>query len=165
MLGDREASPRVHLLAGLNGAGKTTYARRLEAELPGVRFTLDEWMLRLYSFRYDDPAYPALAEVCRGLIWDTARQVLAAGVDVILDWNLWSRARRQRWTSLAIEHGYVPVLHYIRVPVETAIGRAERRAAQGTVSAHALDAAGVRHLWSIFEEPAEEENLELRIVD
>ncbi|MDN5726533.1 MAG: ATP-binding protein [Propionibacteriales bacterium] len=36
------AASTVHLLCGLNGAGKTTHARRLEAELPAVRFTLDE---------------------------------------------------------------------------------------------------------------------------
>ncbi|NJC23977.1 putative kinase [Arthrobacter pigmenti] len=41
-------NPRVHLLCGLNGAGKTTYARQLEHELPAVRFSLDEWMLHLF---------------------------------------------------------------------------------------------------------------------
>lgn len=40
--------PTVHLLCGLPGAGKTTLARRLEAGLPAIRFSLDEWMLRLY---------------------------------------------------------------------------------------------------------------------
>ena len=49
-------------------------------------------MLRLYQLRYDNPHYPARAETCKDLIWDTARQVLRAGVDVVLDWNQWSRA-------------------------------------------------------------------------
>ncbi|WP_460532347.1 AAA family ATPase [Flindersiella endophytica] len=39
-------SARVHLLCGLVGAGKTTCARRLAADLPAVRFSPDEWMLR-----------------------------------------------------------------------------------------------------------------------
>jgi predicted kinase len=43
MSGNLPFAPRVHLLAGLNGAGKTTFARQLEADLPAVRFTLDEW--------------------------------------------------------------------------------------------------------------------------
>jgi predicted kinase len=85
----------VHLLAGLNGAGKSTHARRLERACPAVRFTLDEWMLRLHQVCYNDPRYPALAERCKDLIWDTALQVLATGTDVVLDWNQWSRARRQ----------------------------------------------------------------------
>ena len=93
MPGNRTRTPRVHLLAGLNGAGKTTCARRLEADLPAVRFTLDEWMLRLHELRYDDPTYPELAESCKSLTWDTVLQVLRARVDVVLDWNQWSRKR------------------------------------------------------------------------
>jgi predicted kinase len=58
MSGNLPFAPRVHLLAGLNGAGKTTFARHLEADLPAVRFTLDEWLLRLHGLRYDDPRYP-----------------------------------------------------------------------------------------------------------
>lgn len=161
---DSEDLPRVHLLARLSGSGKTTYARKLALELPGVRFTLDEWMLRLHGLSYDDPRYPALAQTCKSLIWDTAQQVLTTGVDVILDWNQWSRARRSEWGSRATEQGYRPVIHYIRVPVETAIARVEHRTAQELSTAHALDAAGVRHLRAIFEEPTSDENLDLRIV-
>ena len=98
-------------------------ARQLEADLPAVRFTLDEWLLRLNDLRYDDPRYPALADSCKSLIWDTACQVMRAGVDVLLDWNQWSRARL-----------------------------------------HALDAAAVRHLASIFEEPAEDEGMRMQII-
>ncbi|MBZ2197071.1 AAA family ATPase [Occultella gossypii] len=39
---------RVHLLYGLAGSGKSTLARALAADGRAVRFTLDEWMLRLY---------------------------------------------------------------------------------------------------------------------
>ena len=60
--------PTVHLLCGLNGAGKTTYAKRLARHITAVRFTLDEWMLRLYSRRYDEPEYATQAEVCKALI-------------------------------------------------------------------------------------------------
>lgn len=55
---------QIHLLAGLNGAGKTTFARHLEATIPAVRFSLDEWMLRLYGLSVDDPqfrSWPRLA--------------------------------------------------------------------------------------------------------
>ncbi len=164
MPGYRTRTPRVHLLAGLNGAGKTTYARRLEADLPAVRFTLDEWMLRLHELRYDDPIYPELAESCKSLIWDTALQVLRARVDVVLDWNQWSRKRRREWATRAIQAGFEPVLHYIRVPLDTAIAHATIRNADGQVYAHVLDAAAVRHLASSFEEPGEDEGLKIRVI-
>jgi hypothetical protein len=156
---------RVHLLAGLNGAGKTTYARSLERQLPAVRFTLDEWMLRLYRLRYDDPAYPAAAESCKELIWDVARQVLSAGTDVVLDWNQWSRARRSVWRDRAVEAGHRILLHYVDVPLDVAVERAEQRGRSGDPGAHVLDAAGVRHLAGIFETPSPDEGLELHVVN
>lgn len=121
----------VHLLAGLNGAGKSTHARRLEQECPAVRFTLDEWMLRLHQLSYDDPRYPELSQRCKHLIWEVAAQVLATGTDVVLDWNLWSRQRRKTWRDKVVAAGHHPVLHYVSVPVETAIGQVTLRLVEG----------------------------------
>ncbi len=153
--------PTVHLLAGLNGAGKTTHARTLEREAGAVRFTLDEWMLALYRLPYDDPRYADLAQRCTDVIWTTARQVLSAGVDVVLDWNLWSRDRRQAWRERAEAAGCRPVLHYLPVPLDTAIARAEGRARAGIAGAHVLNADAVRHLAALFEEPTEDEGVEI----
>lgn len=149
--------PMVHLLAGLNGAGKTTHAKRLEATAPAIRFTLDEWMLRLYDLQFDDERYPALAEGCRGLIWDLAAQTLRTGTDVVMDWNHWSRERRRQSRELALAAGGLPLLHYVNVPIEVAMARSRARSAAGEKHAHRLDAAGIRHLASIFEEPSEDE--------
>ena len=154
-------SPHVHLLCGLVGAGKTTYARRLAVELPAVRFTLDEWMLRLYGLRYDDPAYVARLDRCTTLIWDTACQVLGAGCDVILDWNQWSRERRREWRQRAETVGYEVVLHYIDVSLETAIKQTLGRGAADVADAHQIDEAGVRHLETIFQLPSEDEGIEI----
>ena len=158
-------SATVHLLAGLNGAGKSTFARRLEQECPAVRFTLDEWMLRLHQLSYDDPRYPELAERCQDLIWDVAKQVLVTGTDVVLDWNLWSCARRETWRDKVVASGHHPVLHYLRVPVDTAIRQAGRRRREGVANAHDLDADAVRHLARLFEAPTAGEGIELRVVE
>jgi predicted kinase len=157
-------APTVHLLAGLNGAGKSTYARQLAAEQPAVRFTLDEWMLRLFALHYDDARYPDLARRCTALIWDTAQQVLAVGVDVVLDWNQWSRERRAFWRDQVVSAGQRAVLHYLPVSIDTAIARAQERRQRGPADAHVLDSEGIRHLAALFEVPAEDEGLELQIV-
>lgn len=47
------------LLHGYMGAGKTTFARRLEREGRGLCFTHDEWMGHLYG---DDPPADAFAD-------------------------------------------------------------------------------------------------------
>ena len=126
------SEPFVHLLCGLSGVGKTTYARRLAARLPAVWFGLDAWMLRLYPYRYDTSEYAERAEVCRELIWETALQVLHTGSDVVLDWNQWSRARRAHRHARAAEAGFAAWVHHLRVPVETAVARATARAARAS---------------------------------
>ena len=152
--------PTVHLLCGLNGAGKTTHARWLAEERRAVHFSLDEWMLHLHpELRYDAPGYGELAERCKARIWETARKILALGHDVILDWNGWSRARRATWRDLAHHAGYSVVLHYVQVPLNIAIARADARATTNTTGAHRLDADAIRHLAAIFEEPREDEGM------
>jgi predicted kinase len=42
----------AHLIRGFLGVGKTMLARRLEQDIPAIRFSHDEWMTRLYG---DDP--------------------------------------------------------------------------------------------------------------
>jgi predicted kinase len=153
------------LLCGLNGAGKTTYARRLAEARGAVRFSLDEWLLMLHpGIRYDAPEYGQLAERGKLLIWDVAGQVLALEHDVILDWNSWSRARRATWGDRARAAGYEVMLHYVVVPLDVAIARAERRAAADLAGAHRLDAAAVRHLAALFEAPTADEGLPIVIV-
>jgi predicted kinase len=153
-------SPRVHLFCGLVGVGKTTLARRIADEQVAVRFSLDEWMLRLYGLRYDDPEYVARLDACKALIWDTAHQVLATGHDVVLDWNQWSRQRRAEWASAASAAGAIPVLHYVDVPLDVAIRRAVGRA-ETDPGSHRLDETGVRHLASILEPPTPAEGIEI----
>jgi predicted kinase len=86
----------AHLLHGYLGVGKTTLARRLEHDLPAVRFTHDEWMTHLYG---EDP------DVQRAEFEDMRRRVhvlmepvwsccLQLGLDVVLDFGLWSRQER-----------------------------------------------------------------------
>lgn len=104
-------------------------------------------------------------EGCTDLIWDVAQQILSTGTDVVLDWNQWSRARRKIWRDRALSAGHEPVLHYVRVPLETAITRVEQRARGGVAGAHVLDAEAVRHLASIFEVPTTDEGIEIRTVD
>lgn len=153
--------PRVHLLCGLTGAGKTTHARRLAAEVPAVRFSLDEWMLRLYELRYDDRRYASRLDGCTSLIWDTAKQVLALGHDVVLDWNQWSTDRRFAWRRRVERAGYRAVLHHVDVSLDTAVKQTMARGAEDVPSSHRIDEAGVRHLSAIFQPPTPDEGIEI----
>lgn len=62
---DRMSIGTVHLLYGLAGSGKSTLARELCADGAGVRFTLDEWMLRLHpELSIEDPPTASTPRWC-----------------------------------------------------------------------------------------------------
>ncbi len=116
---DSGVVPRVHAMCGLIAAGKTELAKRLARELPAVRFSRDEWMRRLYDLAHDDPMYVERLPPCTALMWDVALDVLRGGVDVVLDWNHWSRQRRLDARRRAEAAGVDLVVHFVDVPIET----------------------------------------------
>jgi predicted kinase len=157
------ATPRpiVHLMCGLVAGGKTTLAQQLAEELPALRFSRDEWMIRLYGHSYDDPRYVERLEPCTELMWDVAVQALRLGVNVILDWNHWSRLRRTYALDRARAAGFDAVVHFLDVRIDTAIRRAHHRLSTAPAHAHRVDEAGVRHFATIFERPADDEGLQI----
>ena len=153
------AAGRVHLLYGLAGSGKTTLARALCADGRAVRFTLDEWMIRLYpGLSFDTVEYGRGTGIVKELIWSVAEQVLRSGADVVLDWNSWSRARRAWAVQRA---GVIPaevILHHLDASAEQATGRVQARSRDPRpVFAHVIGREGNEHLASIMEPPGETE--------
>lgn len=153
---------RVHLFYGLAGSGKTTLARKLSSGGRGVRFTLDEWMMRLHpGLGFQSAEYGEKAAHVRELIWTTAEQILLAGVDVVLDWNSWSRARRDWAVERASEIGAPVSLHMLTASSEIASARVQERAAKNTPFAHPVTREGNDHLATLMEEPSSAEAIEI----
>lgn len=145
-----------HLLAGLNGAGKSTLARALAAD-GAVRLSLDAAMRTVHpELAFDDERYGELADRMRALLWSHAVGVLDAGVDVVLDWNCWSGARRARWRDAIVAAGHAPVLQHVDVPIDVAVARAAARAASSDPESHVLDEPVLRAFVDLFEPPGDE---------
>lgn len=109
----------LHLLVGLPGAGKTVRARELEARLPALRLTPDEWHQAVFD---DDGPHAwrsrervAHRDRIEGKLVETGLRAARLGLDVVLDLGLWSRDERSalRWLagSLGVraEVVYLPV--------------------------------------------------------
>jgi predicted kinase len=117
----------VHMIHGYLGSGKTTFARKLEQELPALRFTHDEWMTRLFG---DDPPADLFPEFFRRVseqidsIWP---RCLELGIEVVLDLNFWSRKQRARVRAIASELGVGVRLYQLSCPDEIAWRRIEKR--------------------------------------
>lgn len=125
-----------------------------------MRFTLDEWMIRLYpGLKFDHDDYAERAFVVRDLIWELASQALRAGADVVFDWNAWSAARRE-W-AIERAHGVdaTVVLHWLSTTPEEAARRLKQRSDVRGTYAHDVTADGNTHLAALMKEPTEDEGL------
>ena len=128
------ADPLFHLICGGTGAGKSTEARRLAAELGALRFSIDEWMTRL--FWEDAPAQldfdwaKARVNRCVDQMRDVAAQAAGRGVPCVFDAGFTTRADRARVAEPALAAGIGVRLHWLDVDREARWARVERRNAE-----------------------------------
>ncbi len=114
------SAPRIHLVLGPVGAGKSTFARCLARQHAAMRLTLDEWMARL--FRADRPEtglsewYAARSQRCVEQIWTVATQTLDLGRAVILEIGLLQREQRVAFYRRVETHGAALTIHALDAP-------------------------------------------------
>lgn len=120
----------LHLIYGGVGTGKTTFATKLERELPAVRFTHDEWTVRLYGSNPPAEGFQEAAARVWELIWEHAGRVLRIGADVILDGGFWSRASRDDARRRAAALGAPCRIYVLDCPPDVARQRALHRTAE-----------------------------------
>lgn len=107
-------APTLLLTVGLPATGKTTTARRLEAERGALRLTKDEWVKALFG----EANPPMASDVIEGRLVDVALRALELGVDVVLDFGLWGRDERTCLRHAAREVGAVALL--VHLPLDPA---------------------------------------------
>src|SRR5262245_5405776 len=105
----------LHLICGLPCSGKTTLAKQIERERPGVRPTPDEWISRLLGANLSVQALDAARDPFESALWDLAARILELGVDVVLDFGFWSRRERDEFRARAAALGAQCEIHYLKV--------------------------------------------------
>src|SRR5215468_3801250 len=112
------------LIVGLPGAGKTTWARRLEAERAALRLTPDVWMESLFGTNEVDGRRWVLESE---MLWGVAARVLTLGVDVILDYGCWSEEERDLFRTRAQELGALAEIVVLDLPFDVLWERIDAR--------------------------------------
>ena len=126
--------PKVYLITGGTGAGKTTYALKLATEKNGIRFSIDDWMTTLFWMDSPNPISHDWAmeriERAEAQIWETAQQILEQGGSVILDLGFTKTLHRQKFSHLAQEVGYEASLHWVDIAPDERWRRVQSRNAE-----------------------------------
>jgi predicted kinase len=149
----RPTATRLVLICGLPAAGKSTLARELALQIPAVRLDKDAWTTELGADVWDDEFRIRLERQ----LWALAQELLAQGQSVILEWGHWARAERDEKRLGARALGVGVELHYLDVPVDELVERAERRMAVGQWRAAPITRAHFDEWATIFQAPDEDE--------
>lgn len=153
-----KTKPTVYVLCGFIGAGKTTFARELEARTGAVRITKDEWLIRLIG---NDPTIDGYADFDHRIVQlsqDVAFQLVAKGIDVILDEGFWAKDERALLRRRIEQAGANEVLYYLDTPIETIRERVARRSADPPKDSFRISAELLEFYLPYWQPPDDDED-------
>jgi predicted kinase/uncharacterized glyoxalase superfamily protein PhnB len=161
-------APRIHLVIGPVGAGKSTFATGLARDHGAVRLTLDEWMARLFSPDRPDAGviewYVERAARCLDQIWSLAEAMLELGADVVLEIGLLKRGERDDFYRRVADANCELTIHVLDASRELRRERVEaRNRAKGSTFSMVVPPA-IFELASDLWEPLEPDECEGRDV-
>ena len=141
--------PRLIIVCGLPGSGKTTLARVLESRLRAVRFSPDEWMDALSLDLYDEERRGRI----EALQWQFGQRLLSLGLRVIIEWGTWGRSERDALRLGARALGAAVELHYLPATPDVLFERLQRRARENPP----IEREAVTRWFEMFQAPTPEE--------
>lgn len=154
--------PTLTVVCGLPGAGKTTVARRLEADRRAVRLCPDEWLTSLGIDLHAAgdacaDGRPPFRDRLEATLTRHATDLLRLGHDVIVEFGSWARSDRDALLAVAREVGARAELHALVVPVEELWRRVDARNAAAPWGVAAISRAQLDEWWRSFQVPDPDE--------
>ena len=145
--------PRVVLMCGPAGSGKTTYARTLE-RAGFQRLSIDEEAWARGHRR--QPLAQDLAAAIEDQLRERLVRLVREGRDVVVDFSFWSRSARAQYRQLLAGLGVRAETVYLATPRAVVLARLAARAGAGADDV-VLDPATAEAYLDHFELPGPEE--------
>jgi predicted kinase len=145
--------PTLFLTVGLPCAGKTTAARRIEAEHKALRLTKDEWVKALYG--QENP--PTAGDVIEGRLIQIGLRALELGNNVVIDYGLWSRDERSALRQAAADRGAAVTMLYFEVSLAEQRSRRDQRQAEAPATTWLMSDDELIDWAATFEVPGQGE--------
>ena len=147
---------KVIMTCGTICCGKSTYAKKLKGENNAVILSIDDLTLTMFPEGAGEmhDTYVMRAEK---YLLELSIQILNSGMDVILDWGLWTKSTRDRIREFYASHGEIKTeLHYLKLSPEVWEERINKRNSSDE-TAYYVDEGLIDKVTSLFEEPSEDE--------
>ncbi|WP_339095670.1 ATP-binding protein [Deinococcus sp. VB142] len=149
---------RVVFMCGPAGSGKSTYARKLEAQgMTRLSFDGAAWERGLTVM----PLPPEVHAEIKRELQERLLTLVRAGQDVVLDFSFHSRQMRDEYRGLLAPLGVVPETVYLATDRETVLRRVRERQA-GHADDFQLTEELAAQYFDGFEMPTEDEGPLLR---
>jgi len=146
----RVDAPKLYLVCGLPGAGKTTRARQIVEAVRAVHVCADEWVLRLGQSLVDYEFRVRLQDC----LLIHAGELLRNRLSVVLEFGSWHRQEREAIRQVAVRENAIAELHFLNAPVDEL---ARRVRARGGPFAEVLATDVLLKDHGRFEQPSPEE--------
>lgn len=125
---------KVYLMHGFIGAGKTTFAKRLEKETNAKRFTPDEIIAKRYGKNLSMEEIRNANLIVKDEIWKEVKKLAKENKDVILDYSFWKKQQRIDIIDEVKKLGATPIFYEVTCNPEIMKQRALARNEDGNIN-------------------------------
>ena len=140
------------LICGKLCCGKSTLAAALLRENRAAALSCDQLTLALFPQGLGE-GHDDLAARARQYLLDRAADLLALGVDVLLDWGFWTRESRRETERFFRDRGFETRWHYIQIDDDEWRRRVAKRNQEAPAGAYAADEGLIAKCQALFEPP------------
>lgn len=145
--------PRLSIITGLPGSGKTTLAIALARSMDAARMCPDDWMTAAGIGLWDADLRDRTEQFQLNLALDLLRR----GRNAIIEWGVWTRAERDDIRDAARSVGAAVELRYLSASVEELWRRICARDLEGKWGSRPITREELKEWMAMYEAPTADE--------